>query len=430
MGGLGLGHLENGLVALVPHTLPGETVLVKPVRKKKSYLEARLLEVLEPSVDRETPACPFFDSCGGCNFQHVEYSAQPGLKSVILGEQLMREHLFAEEELPTVLTSPLPSPLAFNYRQRIRLKINDNGEYGFLRHHSHKIVPVNHCLLAREEINQILARLDEFSSVRHLLGLSSRLELQLSPVDKKVFLLFHFSRKPRPADIKAAEKSAVQLDTGGIILLVKGYGRYGPYPSHQETSTFLNLKVNVPGKKIYFHFEPGTFCQVNLAQNKRLVTLLLEWAAVEKNERVLDLFCGMGNFSLPLALAAREVVGMDLQRSAIRSARKNADRAGLDNCRFERLAAEQGAKQCLSAKGNFDLILLDPPRTGCREVIPHILKINPARIIYISCDPATLCRDLGMLTANGYKISRIKMVDMFPQTHHLESITLLSAETA
>ena len=427
MGGLGLGRLPDGLVILVPQALPGETVLVKAVTKKKSYLEARLLDIMEPSPSRVSPSCPLYGRCGGCDFQHVGPEVQAQLKSTILTDQLLRARLLTEDELAAILTEPLAAPFFFNYRQRIRLQINSKGECGFLLRHSHQIVPTTHCLLARQELNQVLASLADYSKLRHLLSLSSSLELLFSPVGKQVILVFHFLRKPRPTDIKAAAKGAEQLkNVCGIVLQVEGRGRFGPYSTDQDAAPLLSSRLKLAeGHKIYFRFEPGTFCQVNLAQNEQLVNLLLDWAAVQKYERVLDLFCGMGNFSLPLAIFAREVLGMDLQRAAIRSAAANAGEFSLKNCRFERLAAAEGAKQCLARQERFDLVLLDPPRAGCRDAIPAILELSPARIIYISCDPATLCRDLGMLTDNGYQINRIKMVDMFPQTHHIETIAML-----
>ena len=140
---------------------------------------------------------------------------------------------------------------------------------------------------------------------------------------------------------------------------------------------------------------------------------------------MLDLHCGMGNFSLPLALLAKEVVGMDVQRAAIRSAKRNADRANITNCRFEKQTALDGA-QALAARGeSFDLILLDPPRQGCAEVIPYLSELKAKQLVYISCDPATLARDLDKLAAQGFSIKRLGLVDMFPQTHHMEVVTQL-----
>jgi 23S rRNA (uracil1939-C5)-methyltransferase len=171
--------------------------------------------------------------------------------------------------------------------------------------------------------------------------------------------------------------------------------------------------------------EPGGFCQVNGGQNENLIALVLEWAKVDAGHKVLDLFCGMGNFSLPIARHAASVVGMDLQRSAIRSAERNAKINGMVNCTFSQHAAREGAEHLVHGGEKFDLVLLDPPRQGCAEVIPLLTEFGAAQIIYISCDPATLCRDLLLLEQEGYAVEKMKMVDMFPQTHHLETIVSL-----
>ncbi|MEA3548491.1 MAG: 23S rRNA (uracil(1939)-C(5))-methyltransferase RlmD [Thermodesulfobacteriota bacterium] len=426
-GAFGLGRMPDGLVVLVPHVLPDETVRVTPVRKRKSYLQARLDQVLEASPARIDPPCPLYGQCGGCALQHVRCEDQPRLKSAILHDQILRAGLFDGEKIASILSEPLASPLPFSYRQRIRLRINDRGECGFLRFHSHEIIPVNRCLLARPLINDVLVELRKLSNCRHLLGLSSELELLFNPDRQNIFLIFHFSRKPRPGDIKAARETAASLShTGAVLLSVAGQGTFPFYSEDGEKYPQLALLFNLEkGRVIRLGFEPGSFCQVNLEQNEQLLKLLLDWAEVRNRDQVLDLFCGMGNFSLPLAMKAGHVLGMDLQRSAIRSARRNAEEAEIDNCRFERLAAVEGARKLAESGKRFDLVLLDPPRQGCLDSLPHVMRLGAHKIIYISCDPATLCRDLALLRQNGYRIRKMKMVDMFPQTHHLETIVLL-----
>jgi 23S rRNA (uracil1939-C5)-methyltransferase len=179
------------------------------------------------------------------------------------------------------------------------------------------------------------------------------------------------------------------------------------------------------GESLRMTIEPGGFCQVNADQNEKLVALVIEWAKLDLRHKVLDLFCGMGNFSLPLARQVKSVIGMDLQRSAIRSAKRNAGINGIANCTFSQNSAFAGAKSLAAAGEKFDIALLDPPRQGCAEVIPYLPQIGVSQIIYISCDPATLCRDLVLLDREGYEVEKMKMVDMFPQTHHLETIVSL-----
>ena len=164
---------------------------------------------------------------------------------------------------------------------------------------------------------------------------------------------------------------------------------------------------------------------MNLEQNQNMIHRVLEWAALEGGERVLDLYCGMGNFSLPLAGVAGEVVGMDAHGASIRSAGRNAHLNNMRNCRFEKSSALAGAKRLAAGKAAFDLVLLDPPREGCAKILPYIPQLGAERLIYISCDPATLARDLLRLVEYGYAITRLALVDMFPQTHHMEVMALL-----
>jgi 23S rRNA (uracil1939-C5)-methyltransferase len=171
--------------------------------------------------------------------------------------------------------------------------------------------------------------------------------------------------------------------------------------------------------------EAGGFSQVNLEQNNRLVETLLDWVDELPAKRGLDLFGGMGNFSIPLAAKLTEVVGLDLQRAAIRSAETNAAAAGLTNCSFIRRSAEDGLREFGKDGEVFDLVLLDPPRRGCREIIPHLGMVGDPAVIYISCDPGTLARDIKDMVELGYGIRKVMMFDMFPQTHHLETMVLL-----
>jgi 23S rRNA (uracil1939-C5)-methyltransferase len=190
----------------------------------------------------------------------------------------------------------------------------------------------------------------------------------------------------------------------------------------------LTLPAGKGQEPVSLAVEPGGFYQVNQEQNEQLITLLLDWAAVGREQRVLDLFCGVGNFSLPLARKASQVTGMDLQGSAIRSAKRNASLNMLDNVDFTKMDAAAGARFLAGQGEHFDLLLLDPPRTGCREVLPQVAALAPETIIYISCDPATLARDLGDLLALGYGIKKMRLFDMFPQTSHLETMVLLSRD--
>lgn len=426
LGGQGLGRRADGKVVLVPGVLPGEEVVAAPVEDKKSFVQARLLEVVSPSPWRVTPPCPHYGRCGGCDFQHVHPARQAELKDRMLREQLERSGFFPR--LSLLLEPPVPSPASFRYRQRIRLHLDQNGRPGFLRQQSHQVEPVAHCLLARPELNDVLSCLVAWPLLRKIAPVIAELELLFSPEDGKVVLLLHLTRTLRPAE-KKVTRAMVGLHASikHVLVFAAGHGLVDSFCGDEEgrTQPLLLFSHAVPGGTQRMTVEPGGFCQVNPAQNEQLIALLCDWARIDGNSRVLDLFCGMGNFSLPLALRAGSVTGMDLQRSAIRSAVRNAAANGIDNCAFAQNSALEGAGQLVAAGARFDLILLDPPRQGCAEIIPLLPALAAGQIVYISCDPATLCRDLLLLEKEGYEVETMRMVDMFPQTHHLETIVSL-----
>jgi 23S rRNA (uracil1939-C5)-methyltransferase len=426
-GGFGLGRLADGLVVLVPYALPGERVRIAARRQRKGYLEAEAVEILEPAPERCEPACLHFGRCGGCDLQHSTYPAQVAIKGAILVEQMGKNGLEISE---TGWQEPLAAARPLGYRQRLRLQVdNDSGRLGFCRSRSHQVEVVASCLLARPEINLAWQQLVAQADLPLLLGQCQSLEIIASPDDGRIALLFAFRRRPRPRDLQLAKEICCNLSNfQGVLFTGAGFEPIDPLAQQSGPPSFLSrftLPATIIGRPLTFTVEPGGFCQVNPGQNEQLVRILLSWAALASGDRVLDLFCGMGNFSLPLAAAGGEVVGCDLQGAAIRSAKRNAEAAGLTNCRFLRQSAAAATGELLARGERFDLLLLDPPRQGCADILPLLPELGAARIIYISCDPATLMRDLAILTRKGYRLRRLQAVDMFPQTHHVETITLL-----
>lgn len=430
VGGIGLGRLADGMVVMVPFVLPGETVRVSPVKRKKRFVQAELVDIVTPSPDRTDPPCPLFGRCGGCDLQHASPASQAAHKNEILLDQLNR--VSASVDWPSMLTDPLPSPKAFHYRQRITLQVGGHGEVGFHRHRSHIVEPVSHCLLARDEINDVLAFLQDHGAMADLFPFLSTIELQFSPVDGRVVMIARLKGKlpgaGRTLLLKMGEGCTLLKS---ILLAVPGNVQLKALSgSERNRETFLlHFTHMLPeGNSLAMSLEAGGFCQVNMEQNDNLIGLLLEWADLAGEERVLDLFCGMGNFSLPLAGKAGEVVGMDIEGSTIKSANRNREMNQITNCRFRQKSALDGVRLLVENGEKFDLLLLDPPRQGCREIIPFVGKLGIGRVLYVSCDPATLCRDLGLLAGQGYMVKKIKVVDMFPQTHHLETVVSLERQ--
>ena len=430
IGGNGLARLADGMVVMVAGVLAGEQVVLQPRRKRGGYCEADLIEVVDASPLRVTPPCRHFGVCGGCDLQHADPPQQVAIKGEMLRDHLLRGGFFTPESLASVWRQPLLSPKVFNYRQRIRLQVGGDfyPEFGFHRSRSHLLEPVTSCLLARDELNTVLAGVSGCKPMTHLLGQCSAFELLASPADGDVVLYLHFCRKPRPADMQAAEAAVAELGVRALLFNVEGFGLFGPVGVMGKEETLLRFSLTgmgPDGADLLLSVEPGGFCQVNPEQNVNLVRQMLDWARDMQPERVLDCHCGLGNFSLPLAMVADEVTGCDLQGAAIRSARRNAQENGISNCRFEKQPASAMVADLVAVGETFDLVILDPPRQGCADLVEMLPRLGPAKIIYISCDPATLHRDLIGFSEQGYAVRDLRMVDMFPQTAHMETITLL-----
>ena len=432
LGGQGLARLEDGIIVLVPEVLPGELVEIEICSRKKQYVQARLVKIVEASPQRRSPPCKYFSSCGGCDLQHAAYPYQLILKSDYFKDTLARA--IAPDCFSAIDFGPvLGCENEFNYRQRVRLQRDSSGRLGFYKKGSHDVIDIDSCALAVREINSVLTLLRGAAGHSSLLENAEALELLYSPLDRKVIVIVHLVRKARPADIAAARSLSAESDlVKSIWIAVEGFALSGPYQADATDSTEISTRIELAlhgipqAETLHFSIEPGGFCQVNLQQNQRLVQLMLEWVDEEKIQGcALDLFCGMGNFSLPLAQSGFSVTGMDVQRAAIRSAQLNAERNSINNCLFSRSDAQQAIEILIQDKEQFDLVLLDPPRQGCKNIIPALPVLGAEHIIYISCDPATLARDLAELSKNGYSIIKCRGVDMFPQTHHIESISLL-----
>lgn len=427
-GGYGLATLSDGRRAMIPGTLPGEVITFKTTEDKKNYLFGKLLKIEKENEARVTPPCSYYGACGGCNLQHGSYEEQLKIKTGIVNNLLERQQseLLSENAMPSVLPA-LASPQTFHYRQRIRLWVDENNYCGFRKHKSHDIVAVSECAIARKEINDTLAELHDSEDFHELLTHSSEVELLWHPATSLVTALLHFTRKPRPTDFKYATELCSSIPSlerlffkGETFPLTAG----APADCNKE----MRINYNEPDANqspLSLAWEVGGFCQVNLEQNKQLIDRVLDFTDIQKDETVLDLFCGSGNFSIGLAARAKSLTGIEGQGAAIRSAKANATRAGLTNTLFKKSPIHKACDELVAAGESFDCLVVDPPRQGIPGLAMQISSLCRKRMVYISCDPATLCRDLADLVRNGFSVVQIQPVDMFPQTHHIETVVLL-----
>jgi 23S rRNA (uracil1939-C5)-methyltransferase len=429
-GGFGLGRLDDGRVVLVGKVLPDEMVTITNTEERNRYLYAEATSIVEAHPARIDPPCPWYGQCGGCDLQHCDYGHQLRIKTGIVRDLFLRQFSDASTGLTALIQDTLPSPAQFGYRQRIRLQVDTKGRFGFLGFRSHTIIPIEHCLVAKDALNTVLAELSSNTNCSRVLNNCKEFELLFNPISSGVICLFHLLRKPRPADIRHAREL-----TGTIPLLERVFFQGVDFPltgpfSSKKDQQMNTLQMQLPPYKeedtpCLLAWEVGGFCQVNLGQNERLIRLVLDVCHLRREDSILDLFCGMGNFSIPLAARVATLLGIEGQGSAIRSARKNSASAGLANTTFEKGPIHETCRRLVRENRVFDCVVLDPPRQGVPGLARELAALTGRNLAYISCDPATLCRDLSALSRCGLTIRHIQPVDMFPQTHHIETVVLL-----
>lgn len=415
-GGSGLGRWE-GRVVFVPGVCPGEDVRARITTVKKSYAEAELEAVLKPSPDRIPPPCPVFEECGGCQWQHLAAAAQLRAKVGILRENLGRIGKLGE---PNLLL-PLPSPRGFEYRTRIQLKTDftkDRSTLGFHTEKTHRVVPIETCAIANLILNRALAALRSLFSdpAARPPGLTD-IHLHLARATGELLVRFFSEDKP-PEQIELFFKKFADTmpeTVGQVYTSSNGRRRV------RGRDYLIDRFKNVP-----FRISDRSFAPVNSDLIEPLIDTVRTFAHPTPLESVLELHCGIGTFGIFLAREASALTGFDENEVAIGDANYNAKQQGLTNCRFTAKPVVRAVRDLANEKKMFNCVVMDPPREGVdRKTLEALVRLNPSRIVYVSCDPATLARDLKILTDNGFRTGRIQPIDLFPQTYHLETVAEL-----
>ena len=408
-GGSGLARAQAGegnLAVFVPGVVPGETVSVEISRVKKGYAEGKLLEVIHPSPHRRTPPESAFWECGGCDLQHIEDGMQLVYKVEAFREVLSK--IARLREIPLAPAVPSPEPLG--YRFRVELKVGP-GRLGFYRRGSHEVVKVDHCPIANALINRILPRLSdtieqgssEYASLKEI-------QLQVAEQPDQILITCRFDRFD--ADRFAPLFELLQRDLPVVGLVLRAGEKHHLFG---RGHVVLHLMEET------FRASDGSFAQANWRLNERMVPWVVSALDIEKSDRILELYSGIGNFTLPFARRAQSVVAVEGNRSAVKDAKWNMKNAGLTNVHLMEGPAEWAVRRL---QGRFDRIFLDPPRSGAN---PAVIQFLPAvrRLVYLSCHPATLARDLRILIDRGWRLATLQPFDMFPQTSHLEVAAVL-----
>ncbi len=392
-GGEALGRRE-GKVIFVPYALPGEEVIVEVVEEKKRYARARLVEVTSPSRQRVPPPCPHFGLCGGCHWQHIAYEAQLEFKERVLRDQLARLGGIPGAPLRPVIGMNKP----WHYRNHLQFTVNEDGELGFLVADSHQVMPIETCYLPHPLLEEMLVALD-----LEMPGLK-RLSLRAGVNTGQRMVIFE-THDDEPFDLQVdLPLSCVFLLRDGRTATLVGYG---------------HITERLAGRE--YRVSAGSFFQVNTAQAEELVHQVAHYLAPQGDETLLDTYCGVGTFGLSLAERVSHIIGVEENASALADAQVNA--AGLENVELIEGRVEEILPRL---ERRIDMAVLDPPRQGCSpEALAALAELAPAKIVYVSCDPATLARDVRTLCKVGYRLMEVQPIDMFPQTYHIESVALL-----
>jgi len=417
------GVVRDGKAAFVTGALPGELVVYQRLTQHKSHDEARLIEVIEPSPSRIEPRCKHFKLCGGCALQHVDHAEQLRIKDSELREALQR----VGQVEPQQWLEPLHGA-AWGYRRRARLgaryvTAKQRSLVGFRERHSSFVAELEGCEVLVPRVGSMLPAL---SAMVTRLSIRMRMpQIEVAAADNQLALVLRTL-------LPLTDDDRVMLAEFEREQDVRIYLQAGS-PDKLETLDGLDspLWYSLPQFDVKLQFKPSDFIQVNGHMNELLVARVIELLELDSTSTVLDLFCGLGNFTLPLARRSASVVGIEGEAGLVQRARDNALANGISNARFEtaNLAGPEAAAQCLSLSGkpgSFSHLLLDPPRTGARDILSAVAQLAPRRVVYVSCHPGSLARDIGILVRDhGFTLRAAGIVDMFAQTTHLESITVL-----
>ncbi len=418
-----LSHEGRGIARIDQKTtfirgaLPGETVEFEYTKQHSRFDEGVATRIIIASDDRTTPLCKYFGVCGGCSLQHLSRKAQIQHKEAALLDQLQRiGHATPRQILPALESRE------WGYRYRARFHVGyhakDNTmKIGFLQQKSNQIVDIPSCPILDSRINALLKKI---SNCLGLLQVKSSIsQMDITVAQARCVLGFHTFTPFSSSDQKILEKFCEENDCDWYAMNEKSN------QAHDEAIK-APLEYWIEKHNVRIQFQPTHFTQINPDINVKMIDQAIALLEPKSSDSILDLFCGVGNFTLPIARYAGSVVGVEGNASSVLQATKNAKLNNLPHASFFVDNLFKPDVQSVWAKGSYTKIIIDPPRAGAKEIIPWIAQVKPSRIVYISCDTATLARDVQLLLALGYTLHQAGVMDMFPHTEHTEAIALLT----
>ena len=443
--GEGIGHVD-GYTLFIKDAIIGDVVEAKVMKAKKNYGYARLMQVIQPSSDRVEPKCAYARKCGGCQIQEMSYERQLAFKEQKIRGNLERIGGFAEEEINRVMEPVVGMEHPFGYRNKAQFPFGTDREgnpiTGFYAGRTHDIIANTDCALGVEQNQEILKLILQYMKEYHIAaydektgkGLLRHALIRYGFKTKEIMVCLVVNGKKLPHGEKLIEK----------LTKLKGMTSITISPNNRRDNVIMGDSYEMLWGQGYitdyignvkYQISPLSFYQVNPVQTEKLYGLALEYANLKGNETVWDLYCGIGTISLFLAQKAKQVYGVEIVPQAIDDAKQNAQINAIENAEFFVGKAEEVlpeyyenyAREHHGENAHADVIVVDPPRKGCDEtLLETIVKMQPEKVVYVSCDSATLARDLKYLCANGYEMKIVRGVDQFPNTVHIETVCLLS----
>ena len=406
---------QNGKTVFIENALPKETVKVTLLRSHKHYDEAIATQISNDNENRITAACPHILQCGGCNLQHLNTSNQLKIK-----QKALQELLTANGITPLHWLDPITSE-SWNYRHRAKLTVKHKRDgsvsFGYLDKTGAELINIERCPILACEIDRIIPPL---RIVLSKLKSTNTTHVDFNESEDRVTLIWATRGGLHPQDVSLIQGFSDEYQTTVII-------KDGGTRTHVISALpFSHLKYALPHQTIDMHYQPEHFTQVNRAINEKMIDRALELLEPKKTDRVLDLFCGIGNLTLPFAKHVEHIIGIDGCRSSIKQAGKNATNNHIENAEFVTDNLFKPSKNTRHLEAAYDVVLLDPPRAGAKTVLTHIKDWSAEKILYISCKPSTLARDLKQCHEHGYAVTNIGLLDMFPQTQHVETMAILT----
>nr|WP_261786263.1 23S rRNA (uracil(1939)-C(5))-methyltransferase RlmD [[Haemophilus] ducreyi] len=407
--GLGVAKI-NGKTWFIENALPNEQVLIHVIEEKRQYGRAKANKILQASPLRQQPSCISYPQCGGCQMQHIKLDVQRQTKQQAFFKQLQRL------QTEPIDWQPMISGQDKHYRRRTKLSMaiqHNQLMIGFRQQNTHQIIPLTDCEVLEQPLSTLLPKLQHLFAgwkMKKALG-----HIELVNADNTRAMLVRHIGKINAQDQQMLLNFAKTEQLSLYLMCDENHIEHlcGEAPYYQINGLTL-------------HFCIRDFIQVNQPLNQKMVNKALEWLAITAEDRILDLFCGIGNFSLPIAQQAGFVVGVEGVEEMVKQAKINQQTSGLNNIAFYQTNLAESFVDQHWATQPFNKVLLDPARHGALFCLDHLMALTPERIIYISCNPATLVRDAEKLIRHGYKIAKSAVIDMFPHTGHLETVALLS----